>query len=577
MPADEQILREGTISLQRVDSLSSSILGLCGMADTEIRISPVAHENSRQQVYTLAHEGRHREIFLTTTFGYTQFLLARLDVMAREGKQLPPGVRDVHLALCDLLDASFDAHEGYATLGEVLARDSLAALGDDVPDVAEPTPRYRRAMAPYRDVWQALPRWLQPFSHFILRAFAEAVFDAPLLHAWRQTRLDTAQLRSLVADKRCQPNARVHRLAASMVEALGEDDGRTRWPRFWLIANELGADAAREIANIRFTGLQREGVRVRRKLVTYARKNVRAILSERAHEVDIDDGPDEVMRFHNWCYAEYRDYRLLSGPMLDADDDFDRYVDVVTRNLHVSGHPAETLPIVSAEGVPPGYLDELARPPARRLAVGLRVEGTVPHNSACVLRCATFAPKTEAWNGPGTTPYQRIFVEGPCVDIRISADKAGELLASLRDRVDILYFDTRESTPEQARLADEIVGETKATMIYLVEEMLGLHTDRHKLAAIRMWRSSGVRCVVPFSDGNWVAVFYEMAPRTFLGAIVLWMSLDLGGDDSLSEWIRERVTEQMGPVIDARSQIAHGDLSTFSKLFVHGTFRALTL
>ena len=61
------------------------------------------------------------------------------------------------------------------TLGEILAHESLAALGGEVPDVAEPTPRYRRAMTPYRDVWQALPPWLRPFAHFILRAFTEAV------------------------------------------------------------------------------------------------------------------------------------------------------------------------------------------------------------------------------------------------------------------------------------------------------------------------------------------------------------------------------------------------------------------
>src|SRR5215210_683901 len=568
--------RSGTVSLNRDASLGQAILGLCEMTSTEVRLVPQAHDGQLQQLYTLSHEGRHREIFSSTTFSYLQVLLARADAQSARGRLLPQNLGDAREALFDMLAVSFDAHEGYATMGEYVARESLVTLVNKVPDVPEPPPRYQRAMMPYRAVVEALPRLLRPFSHFVLRAFAEVVFDTPILGIARSTNLDVFSIRASLSDPLAQPNHRLNVLSRLLVEELERQTVGNEWAHLTQIAKNADADLARVIAELRFLTPSVEGVRLRKAVLTGARAAVRKILGSQPAGLAIEDGRRTVLDFHNWCFEELKQYGVLDGPMLDSDAEPELAARMIVADPHVSGLPADMLPIAVGDGVPSDFIEETLENPEKRLAVSIRIRGDVTHVETviCQLRLIRFAARTDTWKGPGTEPYQRILVDFPCVDCSMSVSEATSLLEEIRDRTDILLlYNTPDLEQAQAALLDKVVGLTKATLVHLVEVCFGAETDKKKVKALMAMRSPGMYAFCPFADDNWLAVFLEIAPRTFLGGIVLQYTTVQGFGAELKQWVQECSAEQSRLLEEKDYRVDLGSLSTFSKIFVHGGFR----
>jgi hypothetical protein len=569
--------RSGTVSLQRDASLGLAILGLCEMKSTEIRIAPQAHEDKSQQLYTLCHEGKHREIFVGTTFGYLQFLLARVDAQSARGRLLPQELGDAREALFDMLEVSFDAHEGYATMGEYVARESLVALWGKAPDVPEPPPRYQRAMVPYRAVVESLPKLLRPFSHFILRAFVEVVFDTSILVIARSTSLDVPSIRASLKDPLMQPNHRLSLLSRHFVDKLEQRTLGDEWAQAIEVAKRAGSDLPRIIAELRFLMPPLEGVRMRKAVLAGIRETVRKILGSQSASLAIEDGRRSVRAFHNWCFEELKQYDLLGSPMLDSDAEPEEHARLIVENLHVSGQPADMLPIAIGDGVPRELIEETLDDPKKRLAISIRIRGEVTNGGSvtCQSRLIRFAAKTDTWQGPGTQPFQRILVDRPCIDCSMSIAEATDLLDEVRDRIDILYYNTPNLDQAQAALMDKMVDVTKATMVHLVEVYLGADTDKKKVEALMAMASSGKCAFCPFADRDWIAIFFEIAPRTFLGGVVLQYALVQGIGAKLKQWVQECEAEQSRLLEEKDYRVDLGSLSTFTKIFIHGGFREL--
>lgn len=567
--------RLGTVSLERNVLLGARILGLYQMADTEIRLGPHSHDDFSQQVYTLCHEGRHREVFHATTFGYLQTFLASVDARARRHQMVPAQLESAGDVLSEMMGVSFDAHEGYATMSEYVARESLVALFGRAPIVPSPTPAYERAMAPYGAIVEALPKLLRPYAHFVLRAFVEVVFDTSILQVARSSGLDLKAIRSSLQDPLMQPNGRVLELSLALVEALDRRELHPAWEGLATTARSAGDDLANWIARLRFTMPALEWVIVRRGVRTETRAAVRETLGPICGRLTFDDGRKRTHDFHNWVFQELDAYGLVDGPMLDSAVEPELTARSIAEDYHVSGQPSERIVISSGVGVPNEFIEEALADPKQRLAVGLYVlAGDATADASVRLRLLRFAARTDTWNGPGTEPYQRIII-GRCLDHEMLTNEASSVIDRLRDRTDILFYGTPGMIDSQAILLDRIVGFTRATSVHPVENFAVGTTDREKVKAMLASQKSGKRLYCPFIVDGWIGIFSEIVPRTFMGAVVLESAFKRALGSNLEQWFDALETAYL--LLPAREEIDIdlGSLSTFCKLFIMGGFRSV--
>ena len=569
-----EFLRPGTTHLARSSALGAHILGLCEMANTEIRLVPDAHQDRSEQIYTLRHEGLHREIFRSTTFGYLQFLLARMGKVA-ESRELPHRFAGHQVVLHEMMSVSLEAHEGYATLGEYIVCDALSSLGFRPAAVPRPTPQYEQAMEPYRKVLEAFPREVRPFSHFVMRAFAEVVFDTNAIAVAQDCALNVAALRASFVESAAQPNCRLDRLSSVFADILEAPLG-PEWSFFTqLSARASVEELTRMIAKLRLLSPSAEAVQQRRLILTRAREAVRSALRTAGEGLVGADGIEAVLDFHNWCYEEFRCLHLLDGPMLSYDASPSESAERVIRDQAVSGHPTTRFQVVSVKADLQSCLSFMLKDPRKRLAIGLRVheQGLGSPEAMCQLRIIRFEPKTDSWRGPGTRPYQRIFFESLCTDQHMTVDDATRLFEQLRDYTDVIHYNTKRLTPSVAAVADAVVGLTGATVVHLIDELAEVDTDQSRIEFLTRRDTQNFRGYIPYADNDWVAIFQESAPRMFVGAVVLKLSLatTLGQDyESFMERIGEATTKALSE--GEKYKVSLGALSTFAKIYISGGF-----
>lgn len=571
---DANFLRPGTTSLARGTSLGRHILGLCEIASTEIRLAPQAHQDRPQQLYTLAHEGLHRDIFIGTTFGYVQLLLARMGQVAVL-RELPSQFAGHQETLDDMMAVSLEAHEGFATLGEYVVRDALASLGGRPPMVSRPTPQYEQAMEPYRKVWEALPREVRPFSHFVLRAFAELVFDTNAIVVAQDSGLNVAALRESLAEPTAQPNYRLERLSAKFAEILENPLG-PEWSYFAQFAAHAPIEELTQaIAQLRLLSPSADAVQQRKGILKRAREAVRTALCSAGEGLVDANGIKTVVHFHNWCYEEFRSLQLLKGPMLSYDAAPARSAEHMVKNQGVSGHPAPRLQAVALEADLQSCVNFMLMDPPKRLAVGLRIHEHVAGSPdpMCQLRIVRFEPKTDSWDGPGTPPYQRILTESSCTDQYMTVEDATLLFEKLRDRIDIIHPNTKPMSDSVAAIADAVIGTSKATFVHLIDTLAEVDTDQAKIEFLTRSYPRNLRGYVPYEDDDWVALFYETVPRTFVGAVVLKLTLATTLRQDYEPLIsRLRDVQLQALAEDEDYRISLGSLSTFAKIYIYGGF-----
>jgi len=569
----------GRIQLRRDSSLSSAVLGLCDPSapTPSIQLSPGEHTDRAQIAYTLCHEGCHREIFGATTFGYLQHLIAKAVRLASDGKPLPPQLYGAEQLLRLMLDVSFDAHEGYATAGESVAQDQLKELFGAAAAVPPPLQvDYVRASLPYTRVLRSMPPVIQPFARFILRAFAECVFNTEVVSLARAHNLGAAAITEGLSDPMASPSHRLGILAPAMAGALADPSTMNRWHYFERLHQACGTATPRVIAGLRFLSPGADAVLLRRQLLIHARTVTRALLAERCPSVALADGNRDILDFHTWVYEAFGEFRLLDGPMVEVDNTLEK-AELVVQDVRMSGLPAGAPPALEEAAPSALVVTSREHSDADRFAVSLHLpEGFRSRSDdLCQVRIVPFEARRAVWGGAEGRAFQRIMAKAPYLDHRLNAPDACQLLSTYADRTDILFmrFPLREH--EVAGAADAIVGTTQATIVHLVDATFEARDDKTRLEAINRMRSGGARAFVPYHDDDWYSVFLEVAPSTFMGAITLasFRQIATSGFAGWNEWESRVLHHQDDLLREDRYKFWVGSLSTFVKLYIFGAFK----
>lgn len=159
------------LSPELESELANEIIGSFDFVRT-VEVAPHKHPTSQALGLTEIHEGTHRKIVSSTTFGEVQMILA---AMAQQKQpSLPWSPRKL---LGFTITHSWSAHEGFAVFREIhygkLFKDWVTGM--PIP------PKYERAYSKYKRMSDVLPPELMPFELGLVRTIAEIAFNTRIL------------------------------------------------------------------------------------------------------------------------------------------------------------------------------------------------------------------------------------------------------------------------------------------------------------------------------------------------------------------------------------------------------------
>ena len=570
--------------LLKTPRVDKGILGLCDSARTENTVFLGAHSSNLQTIYTTYHESAHSTIFLTTVFGTLQRVIACLSSALHSGCTLPHGVSNYDTLLAKLSEVSFKAHEGYATAVEFMLHRDLSLAGYNVPPPPAPTKEYIVASEPYIRVVNAIPEGLKPVSSWMLRALAEIVFSPKIVDSIIQTELIPEKILPILESIDVTPDSRVITFCDALVKHF-ESNLTPAWePLLQLVAEatrDRNLKSLQIAASLRSHPSGADGVLFRHRILEHCRKAIlHCFHSVSVGSIDAN-WKRSVVRFHNWSYKQYG-HPVIKAEMRDFDDDPVNSAQQISKTPQASAGVSPQVSVVSISSPPPvdEFLAHLMATPDAFIAIQCHspTEDELTANRL-KLRFVRFQPRWEAWNGPGTQPYQRIFLLPPAIDITFPTADLQELLKALGRTIHIL-FHSRHLDQRAATFVDNVIDKTYAVQVSLIHDHVveGM-TDEEKLHRLEVERKHGTRIYIPFSTDAWEAFYWEMADGHYVGMIIGRMAIQqmFASDKSWVKWRTDVGKIQIEAVKHESMRFCLGALSTFAKLWVVGCFLPISV